>query len=275
MNGTVFAIDIKEVLEGLYKKYNRREYVHPDPLEFLYYYEDPADREITGLIAASLAYGRVEQILKSVSSVLEKMPRPKKYLLDNSREKFESDFLNFKHRFTGGHDMASLLYGMKKIIERYGSLNECFVSGMKAGDETVIPAVGHFVSSLKKESGVGLDFLLPLPEKGSACKRLNLYLRWMTRKDDVDPGGWEGVPASGLVIPLDTHMYQICGKLGMTRRKQADLKCALEITDAFRKIEPGDPVKYDFAITRMGIRDDCDLKGFLSNCGITEESGLV
>ena len=98
--------------------------------------------------------------------------------------------------------------------------------------------------------------LLPDPSRGSAVKRLNLYLRWMVRKDDVDPGGWEDVPASKLIVPLDTHMYHFGQCYGFTCRKSADLKTAIEITRGFRQLNPEDPVKYDFAITRFGIRNE-------------------
>ncbi|MFC1474950.1 TIGR02757 family protein, partial [bacterium] len=96
-------------------------------------------------------------------------------------------------------------------------------------------------------------YLTPAPRRGSACKRMNLFLRWMVRRDDVDPGPWTDVPASKLVVPLDTHMHRISSGMGLTSRKQADLKTAIEITDAFRAISPEDPVRYDFALTRLGI----------------------
>ncbi|MEJ2656586.1 MAG: DUF2400 family protein, partial [Desulfobacterales bacterium] len=98
--------------------------------------------------------------------------------------------------------------------------------------------------------------LIALPQRGSACKRMNLLLRWMVRKDNVDPGGWRGVPWSKLIIPLDTHMHKIGLKLGFTKNRQANMRTALEITSGFRKIIPEDPVKYDFALTRFGIRSD-------------------
>ena len=101
--------------------------------------------------------------------------------------------------------------------------------------------------------------LLPCPEKGSACKRFHLFLRWMVRNDAVDPGGWDGISASKLIVPLDVHMHRICMRLGLTSRAQADLKTALEVTGRFRAIVPEDPVRYDFALTRIGIRNDIDL----------------
>ncbi|MBW2598179.1 MAG: TIGR02757 family protein [Deltaproteobacteria bacterium] len=210
------------------RMYNRRDYVHPDPLEFLYLYKEIRDREIVGLIASSLAYGRVKQILK------------------------------FTHRFATGDHLAGLLWGIKNVIARFGSLNECFCHGLSPDDDTVIPAIIFFTGQLitgKSEPG----HLVALPEKGSACKRMNLFLRWMVRKDRVDPGGWKNVPLSKLVIPLDTHMHKISLKLGLTAKKQANMNTALEITSCFKQLVPDDPVKYDFVLTRLGIRDDMDI----------------
>ncbi len=114
--------------------------------------------------------------------------------------------------------------------------------------------------------GVACGRLLCHPAAGSACKRLNLYLRWMVRRDDVDPGGWTGVSPARLVIPLDVHMHRIGRGLGLTQSRYANLRTALEITAAFRRIAPDDPVRYDFALTRLGIRSDTDLEGFLARC---------
>ena len=106
--------------------------------------------------------------------------------------------------------------------------------------------------------------LLPSPSAGSACKRLNLFLRWMVRQDNVDPGGWDSVSPAKLIIPLDTHMHRIGRRLGLTPRRQADLRTAIEITEGFRGICPSDPVRYDFALTRLGIRRDEGVEDFLS-----------
>ncbi|MCJ7745816.1 MAG: TIGR02757 family protein [Actinobacteria bacterium] len=258
MNAVPDKLDLYiESLEGLYNKYNRREFVHPDPLEFLYSYDELADREIVALIASLLAYGKVAQILKSVGAVLERMgPSPAEFLAASSDRSLVHELSGFKHRMTTGQDLARVLEGAKRVIERYGSLNGCFVSGIRKGDETVIPALSSFVAEISEESGGSCEFHLPSPDRGSACKRLNLFLRWLVRKDEVDPGGWEGVPPSKLVVPLDTHMHKICFEHGLTKRRQADLRTALEITSRFRGITPDDPVKYDFALTRLGIRDD-------------------
>jgi uncharacterized protein (TIGR02757 family) len=256
---------MREKLEGLYFLYNDRKYVHPDPLEFLYDYPDPLDMELAGLIASSLAYGRVAQILKSVSNVLDKMNRsPRAFITGASVKSLSSTFSGFKHRFTTGDEMASMLIKAKGIIKRYGSLNECFMAGYNENEETVVPALTSFAKQFNECYPDSCASLLPEPYKGSACKRLNLFMRWMVRKDIVDPGGWDGISPSKLVIPLDTHMHRICTALKLTDRKQADMRTAMEITENFRKISPEDPVRYDFAITRLGIRNDSDPELFLA-----------
>ena len=243
----------KKNLDVLYQRFNRRRYVHPDPLEFLYPYRDLRDREIVGLIASSLAYGRVNQILEAVSKVLDGMNRPYHFLLSSSPESIRTAFKNFKYRFTTGDDLVNMLSGLKRIIEIYGSLYECFISGLNDKDDTVLPALSAFLCQLSGGYHCTDNSLIPRPAKGSACKRINLFLRWMVRKDLVDPGGWDNIPASKLIVPLDTHLHRICLALNLTRRKQADMKTAEEITYAFRMIAPDDPVKYDFALTRSGI----------------------
>jgi uncharacterized protein (TIGR02757 family) len=251
---------IGERLRGLHRKYHRRELVHPDPLVFLYDYTDPRDREIAGLVASSLAYGRVAQIMKGVSSVLVGMGKsPSLFLMSSSRDDIVSMFSGFRHRFTTGREISGLLWAGRKAMENFGSLQECFRSGLRDQDETVLPALSAFVGFLRRSMEGCRKGFLPSPDEGSACKRWNLFLRWMVREDDVDPGGWPKVPCSKLVIPLDTHMHRIALTLGLTRRKQADQRTSLEITRAFRKITPEDPIRYDFVLTRFGIRKDMDM----------------
>jgi uncharacterized protein (TIGR02757 family) len=221
------------------------------------------DVEVVGIIASSLAYGNVKQILRSVSLVLNKMgPSPSTFLLDSPFSRIAGTFSDFKHRFTTGEQLARLLSGVRGVIERHGSLQKCFMSRLRRDDRTVIPALSAFVENIFPDQ---CDFLIPAPGKGSACKRLNLFLRWMVRHDDVDPGGWDGVSPSKLVVPLDIHMHRIAMKLGLTKRKQADLRTAIEVTEAFRKLSPRDPVRYDFVLTRFGIRKDLDQAALFCN----------
>ena len=252
----------KTALDDLYRTYNRRCFVRPDPLQFLYAYPALRDREIAGLVASSLAYGRVSQILRSVSIALGVMgPSPFDFLMHASLSTLRAAFRGFRHRFSTGEDLASMLWAARHVIQHHGSLENAFVAGLRPEHETVLPALTAFVRALFS-SGAGAGFLLPQPEKGSACKRWHLYLRWMVRKDEVDPGGWNRVSPSRLIVPLDTHMHRMGLRLGGTARKQADARAALELTRAFLCIAPEDPVRYDFSLTRLGIRSDADLEGF-------------
>ena len=180
---------------------------------------------------------------------------------------FRRIYEGFRHRWATGDDLAAVLAGAAAIIAADGSLEAGFRSKLDPGGETVIEALADFAGRIV--CGVDDDgaCLLPSPCRRSACKRLNLFLRWMVRRDAVDPGGWE-VPAAMLVVPLDRHMHRFGLALGLTGRRQADLQTALEITAAFRRVSPADPVKYDFALTRLGIRDDDDRAELLGRLGI-------
>lgn len=259
MTAKTTHISLKRRLDKLYAKLNRREYVSPDPLQFLYDYENPKDREIVGLIASSLAYGRVAQILRSVKTVLDCMGGPCKFLNDTTPSKMQRIFKGFKHRFTRGSEVAFMLSSAASVIKKHGSLGKCFSSLVKNDDTDVRPALARFVAELNREACGCAQTLLPDPSLGSACKRMHLYLRWMVRRDEVDPGGWDFVSPSKLIVPLDTHMHRISRELNFTSRKQADCKTAKEITEAFSSFSPDDPVRYDFSLTRLGIRGDISL----------------
>ncbi|HDM10049.1 MAG: TIGR02757 family protein [Deltaproteobacteria bacterium] len=247
---------IKAWLDAIYHKYNHPRWIHPDPLEFVHRYGNHLDQEVVGLIASSLAYGRVTLILSSVESILQPMGiSPRDFVLATDEHLWSTLYRDFKHRFTTVDHLIGLLRGVKKALSRYGTLGECFSLHMDKANPSIIHALGGFVRDLRNGETC-YNSLLPLPEKGSACKRLHLFLRWMIRRDSVDPGPWEGISPSVLVIPLDTHMYRICSTLGMTSRKSADQKCAMEITEYFRNICPEDPVKYDFCLSRLGIRQE-------------------
>lgn len=260
------------MLESLYDDLNKRCYVHPDPMEFLYAYEAPGDREVVALVASSLAYGRVAQILKSVSKVLDILgPAPREFLLDADDQDLARQLSDFKHRMYTGQHVSDMLTGAARVIRQFGSLERCFSDGLDPDDQTVVEPLGKFVRRIAAAAGKDYLRLLPDPARRSACKRLNLMLRWLVRSDDVDPGGWSGVGPQRLVVPLDTHMHRIGLALGLTCRKSADLTTALEITAAFRHICPEDPVRYDFALTRLGIRKDMELSDFLDRCESVKE----
>ena len=242
-------------LEYFYETLNKPEFIHPDPLEFIFKYENQKDREIVGLIASALAYGKVAQILKSVEKVLKILgTSPSSFLLSTTFKQLKDNLSTFKHRFTTGIEMADFLWNIRKILTKYGSLENCFLNSYSKENKTVQEALSGFAKSLRNPDGP--NSLIPSPERGSACKRLHLFLRWMIRNDDVDPGCWKTIPPSKLIVPLDTHMFNIGKTLKFTKRNAANLKTAIEITNCFKKISADDPVKYDFCLTRLGIRNE-------------------
>lgn len=255
----------KQQLELLYEKYNRREFVHPDPLEFLYRYQHLKDRELVGMIASALAYGRVAQILRSVSAILDRMGEaPYQFIMEASPVQIESAFKGFVHRFATGKEVARLLLGIKTILDDHGSLYQAFRETVRPDHDTVLPSLSRFCRRIDEAAGGNIGHLLPMPDRGSACKRMNLFLRWMVRRDAVDPGGWEAIPTALLIVPLDVHMHRIGQSLGFTTRKQADIRTAMEITKGFKRLAPEDPVRYDFVLTRLGIRKDMSEKDFFT-----------
>lgn len=253
----------RDELERLYVRYNDRRFIATDPVELVHRYESPRDCEIAALIASSLAFGTVKQIRGSAEQALAILgERPADRVADSSPGGLDRDFRGFRHRWITGADMASLLGGARRAIGEYGSLGALFGSLVERGDVDVAPAAGRFARALRGAGGGYRQCLLPSPESGSACKRLNLFLRWMVCSDSVDPGGWHGISPSLLLVPLDTHMHRFALRHGLTSRRAADLKAAREVTAAFREVSPDDPVKYDFALTRLGmLRDEGEEPG--------------
>ncbi len=250
-------IKIKDRLDHLYDQYNRPKYIDPDPLAFLYDYQNARDREVAGLIAACLAYGRVEMIMDAVGKVFNFLgEHPAEWLCRASRADIDDALKGFVYRFAREHHVAALLLGIRQVLRDFGSIEECFYDGMVSAsrENIMIQGLSHLYDCLDPERQTG--HLLADPLKKSACKRSFLFLRWMIRKDLVDPGGWDSSLACHLIVPLDTHMYETGKLLGFTSRRSQDMKTAMEITEGFREICPEDPVKYDFCLTRFGIRRD-------------------
>lgn len=244
-------------LELLYARRNQRAYVDPDPLQCVYRYSESVDREIAGLVAAGLAYGRVAQIMRSINAVFDTLgPSPRAWIEGTEPDDIRHSFAGFRHRWTTGPELAELLIGVQRLLLEHGTLETAFARNQATEDESSIPALIGFCNELRGQTP---NSLLPDPAKNAACKRLHLYLRWMVRQDEVDPGCWRSVSPRQLVVPVDTHMHQIARHLGLTRRKPADARTALEITRAFRHMCPTDPVKYDFVLTRFGIRSELSL----------------
>jgi uncharacterized protein (TIGR02757 family) len=255
---------IAAFLEDIYSACNVEGRLSRDPLAVVKRYADPADREVAALVCSTLAFGSVDLIVRACESALAPLgARPATALARMRASGLSSAWSAFRYRFCSPEDMAALMRGIKRAREERGSLEALFLAGDQGGPD-VVDALGEFVHALKalgaaptRKGGTPRairENLLPEPARGSACKRLFLFLRWLARSDDVDPGGWEAVDRSRLVVPLDLHMTRVCcGRLGFIPRERADLRNALMATEAFRLYSPEDPVKYDFALTRPGI----------------------
>lgn len=263
---SLFSSARLNVLEELYDYYNDVRFVHPDPLEFVLRFPDPASQEVVGLLASSLAYGRVCQILKSVETVLAPMNgEPYKFVMSHNMNDFRKIYVSFKHRFTTGEELALLLSGIRRLLQEYTSLKSAFQIKISPGDDNYLSALCRFTAELFRAGNIGSkNSLVPNPMLGSSCKRLFLFLRWMIRCDNVDPGPWKNLSPKGLLIPLDTHMHAVSREIGLTNSKSPGIKTALEITRALALFSAEDPIKYDFSLTRPGIRREHFVSHFLS-----------
>ena len=249
--------DIEAWLQRVYQRFHHAHLIPPDPLQFVYRYGAPADREIAGLIAALLAYGNVKAIGASVASVLEAMgDSPHAFVCDSSDRVLHRRYAGFRYRFTSEDDLIGLLRGAAAIIRGHGSMGALFIGCDDDAKPDTLKALSGWTAEVRRAAGASLDHLLPDPLRRSACKRLHLYLRWMIRSDSVDPGVWIGQDPARLIVPLDTHLHRAALALGWTRRRQANQAAALDVTAALRTVSPGDPLRYDFALTRPGIRNE-------------------
>lgn len=251
------------LLEALYKRYHRAEYIHPDPLQFLGSFPEVKDREIIGLLVSSFSYGQVGQIIKTCEKILAPMQgQPHEFILQTSPQEWIGLYQGFQHRWHVSEDLVGLLAGIRHILKKFGSIESCMLAGADKKSFTLERGLNFFVDQARAKSTFRKN-LLPAPEQKSACKRLLMYCRWMIRCDEVDPGGWDQLSPSQLIIPLDTHMHRFALNCGFTKCQQANWKAALEVTRYFKKIAPQDPLRYEFAITRLGIHPQGSMKEFI------------
>lgn len=248
------------------------ESISPDPLEVVRDQSDPLDQEIVGLIAAAFAYGRADIVVRNVRGIVNAMtPSPRMYMERFRRERARRTFATFSHRFHKVDDLLALLGAISGAVEKAGSLGELFRSVHDPDDDDIGPTLSRFTDQLIEmvpSAPRSLRYLLSSPENGSACKRMNLYLRWMVRRESPDLGLWSFVDPAQLVMPLDTHVHRITGFLGLNDRKSADWKAAVALTREMRTIDPADPVRFDFAICRLGILDLCSRRRDAAQCRV-------
>ncbi len=244
--------------------------IAPDPLQLVLRYTNPPDQEVAGLLAAAFAYGRADIVVANAGRVLDRMlPSPYEYLVKFDRAEAKRRFAGFAHRFHKTPELIDLLARIAAAIREHGTLGELFRICYDDDDRDIGPSLTRFVEALiGSRRTKALDYLLTSPANGSACKRMNLFLRWMVRRTEPDLGIWAFVDPAKLVMPVDTHVHRIATFLGLNGRKTADWKAARALTDRLAKFDRADPVRYDFAICRLGILDLCSRKRRKANCDV-------
>lgn len=270
--------EIKRLLNRFYKEYNFRERMPQDPIEFPHNYKSPGDIEIAGFIASCFAYGRVGLFKPVIRRILAIMGgSPHAFLRDFRVKKQEKLFSGINYRFNGNKDIVCLIYVISELLRTHKSIEKTFMLFYTEDDINTGPGLAGFIDYIlgidtsgvygRDIKPVGFLQFFPSPLKGSACKRMNLFLRWMIRDKDIDFGIWKGIPKNKLVIPLDTHIARISMCLGFTNRRAQDWKTAVEITEALKMLDAEDPLKYDFAMCHHGIAGLCGPKSSGENSG--------
>ncbi|MBV6480117.1 MAG: hypothetical protein HGGPFJEG_02962 [Ignavibacteria bacterium] len=215
------------------------------------------DIEVLGFIVSCYSYGNVSQINRFAAKLTERTGNNFYEFTSNYSEHKDKKFLSgLNYRFNSEKDLSELIKRTGKILRQYKSLKNAFAESYDEKDADIIPALTEFVSLFKNEKKISNSFgyLVPSPADNSACKRLNLFLRWMVRKDEIDFGIWSNViNKAKLIMPVDTHVYKISRELKLINRKSCDLKFAVELTNRLKKFDESDPVKYDFALCHYGM----------------------
>lgn len=244
----------KEEIDELVQTYETKEFFYDDPVGIPNRFSDKKDKEIAGFIASLVAYGRREVFLKKLAILFEiAQNEPLNFILN-----FEPEVLgDFNYRFGKPDDFAQIFNIMRDLYEKEGGLEELFKYGYEnqINENMFIPVTDYFYSKARDNSAQGFRFMLPDARKGSAMKRMCMYLRWMVRKGPVDFGLWDFMPASDLYIPLDTHVARISREMGLLSRNANDFKSVVELTENLKKFDANDPAKYDFALFGYGVNN--------------------
>jgi uncharacterized protein (TIGR02757 family) len=247
-----------------------------DPVHIVRRFTTAADREVVGFCAAALAFGRVASVLQSIESLLAVMgPHPAKFVrsFDPARER--ARLAPLVHRWISGRDLMALLLVLQRMLTEAGSIEGFFLQGDDRESPHVGPALDSFstralatdmraVYGRRVPRQRGVAYFFARPSAGSACKRLNLFLRWMVRRDEIDLGVWSKVSPARLIVPLDTHVIRLGRCLKLTRYTSPGWKMALDITNALRAYDEKDPVRFDFALCHVGMMNAC---GFMKPQG--------
>src|SRR6476646_3580793 len=258
---------LRTTLDRLYTEFNYPDSA-TDPIQIVRRYPRSDDREVVGFVAAALAFGRVTSVLQSIERVLAVMgDRPAAYVQQFEPRRDDAAFDGIVHRWTRERDIVALVWVMHQMMAKAGSIEAFFARGDEGASADVERALDSFSTralalDLKRAYGrvprrPGVCYFFPRPSAGSACKRLNLFLRWMVRRDAIDMGVWTTVSPARLVVPLDTHVIRLGHCLRLTRYKSPGWKMAAEITASLRTLNPTDPVRYDFSLCHVGMMNAC------------------
>jgi len=236
-------------LDGLHRRFHRPPHLVRDPVSVVRAFPDKADREMAGLVAAMLAFGAMPAILRSVREVFRRLGT---YPSCWEAGLLQGRLRGFRHRWLDGDDLAALLRAAIALRRDSGDLDAAMRRALCTA-HTLREAAARFVEALHwREPALRRSVILPDPRRGSACKRLLLYFRWMTRRDGIDPGGWSSLSPADLVLPLDVHTFRAVRRLGLTRRRTPNFRAAEEATAVLAMVAPEDPVRYDFALAHAG-----------------------
>lgn len=257
----------KPALDRLYLDFDREDSA-ADPIHLVRRYTAHADREIAGFLAAGLAFGRVAGALASIDAVLGPMGEsPAAFVRRFDPARDATLFLPIRHRWTTGRDLVAVIWILRQMLEAAGSIEAFVAQGLEADAPDVAGALESFAARARamdvrpaygrRPSRPGAWYFFPRPSSGGACKRLNLYLRWMVRRDAIDLGVWSAIPPARLIVPLDTHVVRVGQCLGLTRRRTPGWRMAVEVTASLRRLDPGDPVRYDFSLCHLGMMNAC------------------
>lgn len=267
MRGVAGSAVLEPRLDDLYRTFDHVD-AASDPVHIVRRYTAPDDREVVGFCAAALAFGRVASVLQSIESLLAVMgPRPAAFVrsFDPARHRAPIDPL--VHRWIRGRDLVGLLLILQRMLREAGTLERFFVAGDDPAAPDIAPALEAFSTraletDLRPAYGrvpkrAGVCYFFPRPSAGSACKRLNLFLRWMVRRDAIDLGTWTLVSPSRLIIPLDTHVIRLGRCLRLTRYSTPGWRMAAQITASLRALNAEDPIRYDFSLCHVGMMNAC------------------
>jgi uncharacterized protein (TIGR02757 family) len=260
-------LELKPVLDRLYSDFNYPDSA-TDPIQIVRRYTRPADREVAGFVAAALAFGRVASVLQSIERVLAVMgAAPAAYLRRFDPRRDAPAFDGIVHRWIREKDIVALLWVLLQMVAEAGSIERFFVQGDDPSSPDIQGGLDSFSTralalDLKTAYGrvpkrPGVCYFFPRPSAGSACKRLNLFLRWMVRRDALDLGVWSRVAPARLIVPLDTHVIRVGRCLRLTEYTSPGWRMARDITVSLRALDPEDPVKYDFAVCHLGMMNAC------------------